>query len=410
MYCEHCGKAIGSEAKFCSGCGRPVSKKIQEMESEQVLNELPTMALNETLIKPTREEQEVKQKRPIYRSIWVIPVLSFVFAASTVGGTYAYEEHVTQQVKIDQTKGEELALAGKLSDAKQVLTSILEKRPNDTSVKQDLLAIELGLQIQDKLNSAKQSLGKSKYDDALASIESATSLIDQYQGPFYDGLRKKIADGKSLVTLAQIQYQMKDKKTIEELSPLLSKAEEFNTPEAKQIIANIKNQIADIAYELANEKLQKRDFSGALSEVQQGLTYDDNNQKLLSFKDTITKQQSDFEKAEQERIEQAAIQAAKEDEKNHTAAVQVLSVQNGMDEYGDFKVYGQVKNIGTRAISMIEIFYTVYNKDGKPLGEYSTYVYPNFLNPGDTGSYEDTHYGLSDGSRVQVTRTTWYLN
>lgn len=83
--------------------------------------------------------------------------------------------------------------------------------------------------------------------------------------------------------------------------------------EAQEVIKVIKTKIGNLAYNGANELLEKKDFAGALALVQQGLSYDNENKQLLSFQKTIEQQESAFEQKERMIMEKARQVAARED-------------------------------------------------------------------------------------------------
>jgi hypothetical protein len=48
--------------------------------------------------------------------------------------------------------------------------------------------------------------------------------------------------------------------------------------------------------------------------------------------------------------------------------------------------------------------------NGNYIDEGSTTVYPYYLNPGDSGTFEDIFYGVNQDVNVEITNITWYLD
>ena len=127
-------------------------------------------------------------------------------------------------------------------------------------------------------------------------------------------------------------------------------------------------------------------------------------------KEKVKNEQVAFEKAEQERIEQAMKAAAQEDLKNRTAAVEVTALNANVDEYGDLYINGEIKNVATKGIYSITIYYTITDAEGNYLDDGFTTVYPYYVKPGDTGTFEDIYYGVNENAKVAIDNITWYLD
>lgn len=127
----------------------------------------------------------------------------------------------------------------------------------------------------------------------------------------------------------------------------MGKLSGFQSPEAEAVTRDIQNQIAEIAYGQANDLLAKKQFSSALSIVEQALQYNPEDNKLISFKNTIEQQKQSFEQAERQRIEQAMAFEAKETVKDRTRSVEVIQIRHWVSNAGDFHLAGEVRNIGS---------------------------------------------------------------
>nr|WP_276569409.1 FxLYD domain-containing protein [Cytobacillus firmus] len=102
--------------------------------------------------------------------------------------------------------------------------------------------------------------------------------------------------------------------------------------------------------------------------------------------------------------------AAQEDIKNRTAAVEVLGLTAEVDEYGDLYVTGEVKNTATTAISSVTIYYSIYDENNGYIDEGVAIVYPYYLEPGESGAFDDMYYGVYQNATVTIDNITWYLN
>lgn len=109
-------------------------------------------------------------------------------------------------------------------------------------------------------------------------------------------------------------------------------------------------------------------------------------------------------------MEAAMEAAAAEEMKNRTQAVELVSVNSGIDMNGDFTVTGEVRNVATRPIASIRLYYDILDSAGQTVSTGSTYVYPILLDVGSTGNFEDTQYNTGDMASVHITRVEWNLN
>ncbi|TCP58158.1 hypothetical protein EV586_102610 [Tumebacillus sp. BK434] len=389
MFCNHCGGEISEGDRYCTHCGQQVSTA--NVKSEQ--------------LDPTELVVAKLQKR----KVWWMPIAATFVAVLAIGGMNLYEKKVNSSVATYLQKGEALALEGKFQEAIPVFEQGLSLRPKHETIKADLSWAKQGQKIVDQLSKANEQLKQKQYGKAQALIEAATKDAGVFHAPLGDVIHKKVTHQKNALTIAQVKHEMANKKTIEEVAPLLLKLEPIESPEAKEAASEVQTKLVEITLAQAHDYLKNKQFSSALSTVDQALSYVAENSKLLAYKKDIAKQQVEFEQQQQTRIEQAMLAAAKEDEKNRTNAVEVLTTNGSLSEWGGFTVKGEVRNIATRNISMIEVYYSVYDISGQEMDQGSTFVYPYYLEPGETGMFESTVYGNEDGKSFKITNITWYL-
>ena len=253
----------------------------------------------------------------------------------------------------------------------------------------------------DKLSEEK------KFDTALNLLNSVEKTLSNTTGPFYGNLKNEATVRKTSLILEEVKNKMKDKKTIEELIPLYEQIMTIKTEEGKKTLDELRNQISNIAYNNANEYLNKKNFDSALGEINRALQFDKNNKKLNSMSTVIKNQKNKFELDEQKRIDQAVTSAMEEETINQTKSVKILHNNSTIDNNGNFIIGGEIENIGTKPIYSIEIFYQIYNSKGQTIASCSTFVYPNYLNTGDKGKFEFVHYGMKDAKEMKITNSTW---
>ncbi|OIQ08662.1 hypothetical protein MOOR_18160 [Moorella thermoacetica] len=405
MFCQYCGKKIEEGSRFCSGCGHEL-RSINNEDTVVLARPSPDQVKQEEGSEHTTAQQQVPAKG---KSIWLLPLATAVLVAVVLGGYYAYEQYINRLVEQDRVQAENLALQGDLDKAEKLISNALNKRLRHKTLQADLAYVREGQEVQSELNEAWEHTKQQQFNQALSLIEQAEKKVSGKEGDFYKYLSQLINDKKAAVNIMQVKQEMNNKNSIEELAALLTKISSFKVKEAQEVAKVIKTKICQLIYTKANELLKKKDFAGALALVQQGLGYDSENQQLLSFQKTIEQQKAAFEQNEQMILEQAQLAAARENAINHTQAVEVLQCDGSVTAQGDFRVWGTVRNVATRPIYMVEIYYTVYDAAGNALTTDSTYVYPNYLNPRDQGSFDNTSYGLWQGNRVKINRITWYL-
>jgi hypothetical protein len=406
MFCTSCGNNLKSTDLFCSQCGSRVS--LDEQKNTDI-NEPLDMESDEIEIGIDDEDELSPQSFPLYKNSWFIPLVTLLLSVAFLSSYYAYGFYVTKQVESLRVKGELLALEGDFSQAKKLIEQGLRARPNHQALQEGLILIEEGQRIQEQLNKGNQLKEEDQFKEALTILEEAEKTIKLGKGPLYDMLQEKVSEAKLETLITQVELEIEDKKQIDELSPYIMKLSAVDDSRAKKLIQMIYTKITYIALENASQFLEKKQFSTALSIVDKALDYDTENILLLSFKEKIEKEQASFESAEQKRLEQAMIVAAKEEEKNRTQSVEVIEINLHLNDYGDLTIYGQVKNIGTKPISSVQIYYTVYDEQNNQMGSSSTFVNPNYIESKGIGDFQDYHYSVWDGDRVEVSEITWNI-
>lgn len=343
------------------------------------------------------------------RTIIVIPLIVAFLTIIWLMGYYAIEMKISMDVDSMCHEAETEALSGNIDNAIKIIDKAINKRPNNSTLNTDRKILQHSKNTLAYLDSAEVCVKCEDYSKAESDVRKAEAEIEDISGNIFSKLNKIIYDKKVMITVLKIKKDMNSAKSIEELISLISQLDEFDTDESRDASVQVRKQIGSIAYDKANEYLKVKDFNSALNIVEEGLQYDMGNDKLSSFKDTIAKQKAAFEKKEKESTEQAMEAAAKEEDMNKASALELLQSSGSFNSYGDYIIRGSVRNIATKPVSMAKVFYNIYNSKDSLISSSSTYIYPNYINPGETGNFENTEYGVPDGSYVKIAKVTWIL-
>jgi hypothetical protein len=254
------------------------------------------------------------------------------------------------------------------------LKQSLELRSNFESAKHDLQVVSLALATEKEVKLANSLEKKGKYDQALNTIQSSEGHLANYKGTLITTMSISLSKARMVTSVAQLRQEIKGKTSVDDLAPVLQKAENLNFPEAKQIADEIRNQIADFSYGQANAQLENNNFTEANNLIASGLKYAPANQKLKTLESTVAQKKKAFENAKEAKMEQALVAAAKEQANNQSNAVKLVNLNTYKDDYGNLVVTGTVKSIATVPISSIQINYTLTDSSGNEL-EYGASLY-----------------------------------
>ncbi|MCA0173274.1 zinc ribbon domain-containing protein [Bacillus sp. RAR_GA_16] len=385
MYCPHCGKKRGENEQFCFSCGREL---ISESRSNRSLSLL-------------------------WR--W-LPVIMFFLLASSLSGYYFYEESVTKSAIRSFEKGEELAKKKDFKAAQKEFKDAQQKRPRFPAVETNRAIIDTALKVEHSLAQAEQERQQDHYSEALELIRKAEHTTATYKGEVSSHLQEEIASVRTTVMVAELKYDMKGKKSIDELKPVLTRAESLQVDEAKDIASQIRSQLIDFTINEANHYLEENHFTEALTAVEEGLEINKDHEKLSNLKTVIEKRRNSFEEEQQKRIEHAMVVAAKEEEMNRTSAIELTDLKTEITDYNELKVSGQVTSKATVPVNSIGASYKVLDGDGKEFDQGEVYINPDKLFPDDTGKFDFILYDIGedvenlDEFTVEIDHFTWYLD
>ncbi|MFL0196701.1 FxLYD domain-containing protein [Clostridium sp. WILCCON 0269] len=433
IFCSKCGTEVSNEAVFCHSCGSKLEKDLekennlngstikvhkirqalkQTIKKDQMKALSPDKCANNLKVTCYNKESKTENhaKLPFYKNLnTIIPLLSIIFVIFITSGYYFYEIALSKNIEKKRISAESMALQGNISKAYEEISKALNLRPNNQTLKADKEFLQDGQTVNSHINVVDNYIKKKNYIQAFNELDEASNLIYNKQGAFYSMLNKNIEGKRMAVNVIQIKSEMNNKSSIDDLSELLTKISTYNIEEAKETAKELRNRISSVAYDTANEYLKNNNFTSALEIINKGITYNPNDEKLINFKQTILAEKDSFEKAEKDRIQQAMTSAALEDKNNKTNAVEVTSTSTNINKYGDFVIKGTIKNIATRPISSIQIYYDIFDSNNKKLGSGSTYVYPNYLDIAATGEFKNTEYEILNGHHIKITNITWFL-
>lgn len=385
MYCPHCGKKRGDNEQFCFSCGKE-------------------------LITETRSTRSLS-------ALWRwLPVMMFLLIAITLSGYYFYEESVTKSAVRSFEEGEELAKNGDFKAAQKEFKDVQQKRPHFPAAETNRAIIDTALDVEKSLNQAEQERQQDHYSEALELIRQAEHTTSIYKGEVSSYLQEEIASVRTTVMVAELKYDMKGKKSIDELKPVLTRAETLQVDEAQEIASQIRNQLIDFTINEANQYLEENHFTEALTAVEEGLEINKDHKKLSNLKTVIEKRRNSFEEEQQKRIEHAMVVAAKEEEMNRTSAIELTDLKTKITDYNELKVTGQVTSKATVPVNSIGASYKVLDGDGKKFDQGEVYINPDKLFPEDTGKFDFVLYDIDedvenlDEFTVEIDHFTWYLD
>ncbi len=384
MYCKNCGQKLGEEDRFCKNCGEKIDNESQDS------------------LELSMENEKISK-------VWLLPLVVFFIVFFTLLGYLGYEIGMDKKVKDMQAEAEQLALEGKTRQAYEIVQKALKNRPNFKALQTDKLLLSNVVEIEDMYKELEEASKKGKYEDALNILSQIEGKVPEENQNLYLKLKELNQKQKTFIAVMNIKNKMKNVDSLQELETLLLQLSPYKGEEAQKVYDEITKNICNVAYKQANDFIKNKKFQEALNIITKGLEYDSSNKQLLSLKETVKSQKENFEAENQKRLEKAILKAQEERDLNYSKAVKVVDISAEVTDMGDFYVYGTIKNIGTRPIYMVEIYYTVYDTYENVLSYNSTYAYPDYLYTGDTASFENIEYGLYDGASVESAGATWYI-
>lgn len=417
MFCHQCGAKNAPDQKKCTHCGaglltEEMRQAVLEMAAGTEALRRPDVLAGQSEEIPLRGGAIAAESKKGRGSAfqWVIPLLLAGVIGAGLVLYYNHEESINQDVLALQQHAKKEALAGRYPEALSSLEQAIEKRPGFAALTRDRELTLKAAQILTQLDGVTNQLKSQKLNESDKSLKEIANIIGKREEPLFAPLQKRLAEQQTRLKVLQIKGELDKLKTISALADKLDSIRNLSSEEAAAVKAQIINKITGISYSSAEAKLRKKDFAGALTDVDNGLFYSPDNEKLTAYRKQITEAKRAFEKAQAKRIQLAEQKAAEEDLKNRTSAVNVSDLQVVLDEYGDLLITGTVKNTATRPIYSISLNLEIYSSAyGDYIGGTYADVSPYKLNPGESGSFSTSYYGVYQQVEVSAANASWYL-
>ncbi|MFC0561030.1 FxLYD domain-containing protein [Halalkalibacter alkalisediminis] len=439
MFCHKCGGPLLEKARFCSNCGERVSSTGEHVEQTLVTKEVPsgsvlhpseesgidqelcpTIPQNQSTVEsemaatfdefvPPKDINLVSRSRILKKLPILLPIVSMLLVGGGVSAAYFNEINKNEEVLSLQQSAETAALNGEYAKAEKTLQLALNMRPTYAVLQHDIEAVNRASSYMAELESISDKIKEQNFTEAEESLFLLKETIESEGDPLFDSIAELTSAKEVTVTVGKTKQELSELSTVRQLVDKLNIIATLHSEEAIAIKEQIITKIVQISSALAEQQLQKKQFTDAIATVNQGLEYATDNKTLLTFKEKIEQERAAFEKAEQTRIENAIEAAAREDLQNQTAAVEVTSFDYEVDEYGDLYIYGDITNVATKDISAVTIEYKVYDLEGALLFDRSMTVYPYYVNRGEQGSFEDVVFYLFEDVDVEIENITWYV-
>lgn len=407
MFCHSCGQRRYEEAQFCSNCGSRYLDVEENVEPARVEEEASIMDTE-----PGQLSNSGMRSVPKNPSIlpWLLPLVCFLFIGIGLVYYAMYEIDINEQVAKTIMQVEIELSEQRYETALKLVSSALDDRSENNELIQLKHVIEKAIAYEGRVDTIDQLIEDSLLDEASKTIYTLKEDLSNENNDLFNPIAAMLEEREDHIMLGYIDEELDKYVTLEELKAQYSKVSSLDTAQAEEIREQIISKITELTSEQAKAYLVKLDFSSAVNMIEQGLHYASNDERLLKLMDEVNQQKIAFEQAEQERLEQAMAAAAEEDMKNRTDAVEILTFDVYLDEWGDVYLNGEIKNVATTQIYSVELYYSVYSLEGYYLGESSVIVYPYYLEPGEIASFDDIFYGAYEDVNVNIENITWYLD
>lgn len=303
------------------------------------------------------------------------------------------------------------ALEGKYEVAQAKLKEAAEARPAFASVQKDLEIVAMAIELSRSVAAAGKQLEEKNLEDAELTIEKAKNELHGHSEPIFLSMKEQLRGYAVKLNVLKLTAELADLNTVDELGAKLSIASQLEGEEAAAVKEQIIVKIVEISIKEADALLKKKSYSDALAITGKGLLYAKDEVKLINLEKKITDAQAAYERDEQRRLEHAMQQAAAEDLKNQTAAVEVVQIESTLDEFGDLNIEGELRNAATRPIYSISVKFIVRDAEGNEVGSGTAEATPDYVEPGESIRFTSTVYGVYiQNTTVVVDHATWYLD
>ncbi|WP_100011122.1 zinc-ribbon domain-containing protein [Lentibacillus sediminis] len=382
-HCPYCGTMINEDEQYCIKCGKALPNDIDER------------------LDGTRR----------FNKFWYLPLSVLFLVILSSGIFYVWLDSRSAKAEELYYQGADLLMQQDYEAAGDLFAEAVDRNGNFTQANVASEFMKKTLQVQQTLEKAAELSREKEFQEALSMINTAENSLKNYNGTAVNQLIDVIVSQRETIKVAQLKSILREEPGIDQLKRLLWEADELNHQEAEGITESIRNQIIDYSFSKASAQLNNKHFNDARLLVEDGLKYAPNSEKLTSLQTTVEKEQTAFETAQQQRIEQAVNAAAQDHQLNETDAIELLSAEVEQNEQGNFAVEGEVKSVATIPVHSILVEYSLLNDNDTEVLSNEVYVYPDKLYPDENGEFEFTHFDISEetkGLQVEIDKVTWY--
>jgi hypothetical protein len=359
---------------------------------------------------PRRSSSTQNNKAKPKAITWLIPIVVLGVTMVSLILYYKYEMGINEQVTKWHAEANEKAITGKYVEAKQLIDTALIERPQNKALISDQIILTEAQNLQDQLTEAANELKTQKIDLGQKLLDKVTTSLKERTEPIFTPLHKELITNQTTLAVLKVKAEIETLDSVDKLVEKLDEINKIKGKEAEAIAKQIKNKLVDVSYKAAEVKLKKADFPKALQIVDYGLYHVPNSTKLSDYRKYIVEKREMFEQAEAKRIELAEQKAAEEALNNQTSAVQVIGINAVLDEYGDLKITGTIKNVATRPIYDVELTIDIYDLNGKYMNQVNVYVDPYYLDTNAVGNFTTTYNSAYSEANVTASHATWFLD
>lgn len=380
LFCPNCGSNIHEDEHYCVSCGHVLPEDLTDRQ---------------------------KKKRKFNKQ-WYIPLgLVVLFSLSFFMYTLLLENKASQAKELYE-QGEEYLLEKDEAKAKKLFNQALDYKSHFTQASIAINYIDQAEIVHSIIEDTSHELDKENYQQALALIDEADKLIQNYTGPAVNELINTLTTHRNNIKISQLKDLLTNDPSIDDLKILLWEADAIKTDEAEEITKNIGNRIVDYTFVTASEQLNNNQFKSAKTIVEDGLRYAPDSEKLKSLQKSIEKEKVAFETAIEERLEQAL-----NTEYNDTDEVKLSHIDIEKNKQNQIVIKGEVESIATVPITSVKVDYSLKDKEGVELVNNEVFVFPERLEPNELGRFEFTHFDMDKEVKdisVEVNKITWYTD
>lgn len=385
LHCPYCGMGVKEDEKYCMKCGKNLPKDMHSRFHEK------------------------KQ----FNKFWYLPILIFGLLLLFSGIYYVILQNQSTQAKELYQQGEQRILERDYEKARDLFADATDYKNNFNQAEISLHFMDSALKVEATLEDASELLADQDFQQALSLVNEAESNLDNFKGTAVNLLIDTINSKRNTIKTEQLKNVLEEDPSIDNLKILLWEADAIDNEEAEAIRSDIRDRIIDYTFSKASEQLNNTQFNDAQILVEDGLKYAPDSERLQSLQTTIDKEQTAFETAQQQRIEQAMNTAAKEQERNENDAIELVSATIETDDQENLIVKGEVESVATIPINSVLIEYSLLARNGDEIFSNEVYVNPDKLYPEESGQFEFTHFDIDEQSSnvdVEVRKITWYTN